>query len=628
MNIRLPGLGLAALLLAACGGSGTPSSPAANPIASCDPADAATFDECGTVLIGFTDAEGDFLNYTVDIISLTLETANGRVVDVLPRHARVNFTDYVDLTELVSVVHLPPATYVAGSIRLDYRDAEIFVEFGDGSKEAVVTDLDGVPLEETDLEIVLANRDQLTVTKRRAHFLQLDFDLEASHDVDTTPTPATAVTDQFIVAEVHPVDEKAIRVRGPLLEVNEDDLSYTVAVRPWHLREGDYGHFPVNVTDNTEFEVNGELYVGVEGLRALNAAGEGTPTIARGTLVIADRSFFADMVLAGSSVPGHGRDAVVGNIIKRDGNFLTVRGATIIPHDPVTGRRIHFHDDVVVEVGPDTKVFREWHRQNGLTIDALSIGQRVTIRGNLPAFATEADSPQILVDATEGAVRMHVTRLAGIVNAVMPGETDITLHTIDRRRVGIFDFTGTGKTTGEDANPDNYQVRTFNLALADLAEGKPVVISGFPAAFGFAPPDFAGRSVIDYADVRSALGIGWGSDGTSAPFLSIGPEGIVLDNENADIGKRHYIKQGPVLIDLTALASGTTIVPRETGRLLFAIKTGDSLLQYAEWTEFTEELAARLGAGSLARSLHAYGRYDSDSNTFTAYKLGIVILEP
>ena len=102
----------------------------------------------------------------------------------------------------------------------------------------------------------------------------------------------------------------------------------------------------------------------------------------------------------------------------------------------------------------------------------------------------------------------------------------------------------------------------------------------------------------------------------------------MLDNENADIGKRHYIKQGPVLIDLTALASGTTIVPRETGRLLFAIKTGDSLLQYADWTEFTEELAARLGAGSLARSLHAYGRYDSDSNTFTAYKLGIVILEP
>ena len=140
--------------------------------------------------------------------------------------------------------------------------------------------------------------------------------------------------------------------------------------------------------------------------------------------------------------------------------------------------------------------------------------------------------------------------------------------------------------------------------------------------------DFAGRSVIDYTDVRSTLGIGWGIDGTSAPFLHVGDDGLVLDHTNPDIGVRHFIKQGPVLIDLTALDSGTTIVPRETDRMLFAIKTDDSLLQYADWTEFAAELNDRLGAGSLARALHAYGKYDSGSNTFTAYKLGIALLEP
>ena len=64
------------------------------------------------------------------------------------------------------------------------------------------------------------------------------------------------------------------------------------------------------------------------------------------------------MVLAGSSVPGIDRDAVIGNVIKRDGNLLTIRGATIIGSD----RRMHFHDDVVVEIGPATSVFKDGDR--------------------------------------------------------------------------------------------------------------------------------------------------------------------------------------------------------------------------------------------------------------------------
>ncbi len=146
---------------------------------------------------------------------------------------------------------------------------------------------------------------------------------------------------------------------------------------------------------------------------------------------------------------------------------------------------------------------------------------------------------------------MHLTHLTGIVNTVMPGQTDITLHGIDRRRVEIFDFTGTGASPDLDADPDNYEVATGNMTLANFAAGKAIVAKGFPNAFGAAPPDFAGRTVIDYTDVRSALGVGWGVEGTVAPFASIGPDGLTLDNDNDDIDVRHYIKQGPVLIDLT-----------------------------------------------------------------------------
>jgi len=620
---------LTALVFAGCGG-GASSTSTPDPVATavCNPDDQSTFDECGTVLIGITDADGDFLNYTVDVLSLTLETANGRVVEVIPRATRINFSNYVDVAELVSAAVVPPGTYVAGTISLDYNDAEVVVEAAGLSKAAVVTDLAGTELEQTDLKIVLSNRDQLTVNKRRVHLLQLDFDLAASHLVDIAPTPATAASEQFIIAEVHPVDEKDIRVRGPLVSVNEDEMSYTIAIRPFHDRVGDFGRFTVNVTDETEFEVDGDLWVGGQGLRALNAAGPGTPTIAKGTLTVAERSFTADLVLAGSSVPGHDRDAVVGNIIKRDGNFLTIRGATIVPRADAVDRRVHFHDDVVVEVGPDTKVFRDGHRLSDLTIDALSIGQRVTIRGNQPTPTTDALAPQILFDATQGAVRMHVTHISGIVNMIVPGQTDITLHSIDRRRVGAFDFSGTGPSEDLDADPDNYEVRTGTLTLSNFATGRPIMAWGFPSAFGMAPPDFFGRSLIDYTDVRSALGVGWGAAGTIAPFVSMGNDGLVLDNQNGDIDQRRYIKQGPVLIDLTALDSNTTIIPRESDRMLFSIKSRDSLRLYSDWSDFVADLSSSLDGATTARSMHAYGKYDADNNVFTAYKLGIHLLEP
>jgi hypothetical protein len=618
---------LVALVLAACGGGASTTSIQTDPSAACDPANPSTFDECGSVVVAITDADGDFVNYTVDILSLELETANGRTVETLPRRTRMNFADYVDLSEVMTVATVPPAIYVAGTIRLSYDDAEVHVAFGDGSKETIIKDLSGNILGETALRIQLSNRDQLRVNRRATAFLQLDFDLDASHEVDVSLTPAEAVTQQFILAEVSPVDEKQIRVRGPLVEVNEDESSYVVAIRPFHDRVGDHGRMKVYTTDDTEFEVDGVSYIGSEGLRALAAAGQGTPTVAGGTLNLANREFTAEVVLAGSSVPGHDRAAVRGNVLARDGNFLTIRGATVIPHD----RRAHFHDDVVVEIGPDTTVFKDGDGRDDQGIGAISIGQRVTVYASRPdamPAATDSASPQILFDATQGAVRMHVTQVSGIVNTVMTGQTDITLHAIDRRRVGIFDFSGTGLSPDLDADPDNYEVATGSLSLADFAAGKPIVARGFPEAFGAAPPDFTGRTIIDYTDVRSALGVGWGAAGTFAPFLRTDIEGLLLDNQNGDIDVRHHIKHGPVLIDLTALDSNTLIVPRETGRMLFIIKTADSLRQYSDFGDFIADLTTSLNGSTTARSMFARGQYDIDSNVFTAHKVGIYLLEP
>ena len=88
---------IALAALSACGGSG--SGPVNQAPVSSQGCDATT---CGTLLVSLTDADGDFLSYSMDFVSLSLTRANGTVVQALPTRQRVDFAERVDLTELVT----------------------------------------------------------------------------------------------------------------------------------------------------------------------------------------------------------------------------------------------------------------------------------------------------------------------------------------------------------------------------------------------------------------------------------------------------------------------------------------------------------------------------------------------
>ena len=622
---------LIALALSACdGGAGVSNTVEAAAVAECNPADPGTAGECGTLIIGLTDADGDFLSYTVDVLSLILEKADGTVIEVLPNATRIDFAQYVDLTEFISVATVPPGVYVAGTIRLDYTNAEIIVEDGDVAKDAIVVDADGNSLGQTELKIKLSDRDQLFINRATTSLLTIDFDLDASHTVDISSTPAIATAEPFIIAELDPVDTKEIRVRGRFMEANEAEMYYVVALRPFYDKVGDFGRMKVFVTIDSDCEVNEAEFSGVECLRALEAAGQGTLTVAQGTLNVAERQFTANFILGGSSVPGNGTDAARGHVIARMDNELVVRGGTVILSDAASS---FFRDDVTVTVGPNTKVYKTYKFDRPLLaiadrlldISAISVGQKVTVRGTV----TANDEIGVHIDATEGAVVLHVTHLNGIINSIMPGQIDIDLHSLGGRRPGIYNFTCTGGCEpSTDADPGNYEVSTGNLLLDAQAAGKPVSAWGFVNEFMGAPPDFEGRTIIDYSDVRSALGVGWGAAGTTTPFTMMDLSGLLLDNQNEDIDQRHFIKQGPVLIDLTTLDSNTLIAPRETGRQLFVVKTTDSLQLYADFEDFLAALTISLDGVNAARSMYARGHYNADTNVFTAYKIFVYILEP
>ena len=623
------------LAIVGCGG-GASTTTSDDPIAAqCIPGDPSTAAECGTLYIGLTDGDGDFLSYSIDVVSLTLEKADGAIIETMPGNTRINFSEYADMTELMSVATMPPGAYVSGTITLDYSDAEIFVDAAGEAKAAIVVDAAGNALTQTSLKIILPDSDRLLIDKGRASFLSVDFDLDASHVVDIVPTPAIATAEPFIVAEIDPVDTKDFRVRGPLVEVNEAEMWYAVTVRPFYDRATDFGRMRVFVTDDTECEVDEQSFKGGECLRALNAAGAGIPTVAQGSLHVGDRRFVANIVLAGSSVPGDHRDAARGTIIGRVGNDFLLQGGTVILSDAALtdASRVFYRSDITVTVGPDTIVYKTLvaDRPLGiadrlLDITAISPGQFATVRGTV----TTNDEFGVHIDATEGAVLLHVTRLTGVVNTIMPGQVDIDLYSIGGVRADTIDYTCTGLCEPHtDADPGNYEVSTGNLPLmASDATGQPVAAWGFPNEFGAAPWDFEGRTIIDYSDVRSALGVGWGSDGTFLPFTMMDSTGLLLNNQNPDIDERHYIKQGSVLIDLTQLDSDTLIAPRETGRKLFVVKTTDSLQLYADFDDFVMALTDELNGVNAARSMYARGHYNADTNVFAAYKIFVYILEP
>ena len=135
---------------------------------------------------------------------------------------------------------------------------------------ATAVDANGNALGVVDLEIRLDDRDHLIVTPGRTAFLSIDFDLAASHEVDLSVTPVRVTARPYLVAEVQPVTEKELRVRGALVDVNVAASTYDIRVRPWHKHDGDHGVFTVHTTPTTTFEIGAASYTGTPGLEALD----------------------------------------------------------------------------------------------------------------------------------------------------------------------------------------------------------------------------------------------------------------------------------------------------------------------------------------------------------------------
>jgi hypothetical protein len=426
-----------------------------------------------------------------------------------------------------------------------------------------------------------------------------------------------------LVASLDMVDQKDLRVRGPLVSVDTAAGTYVVDVRPFNMRNTKYGQVTVHTDANTAFEVNGTSYTGSTGLTALNTAGVGTVTAAFGTLTTATREFDATIVHGGTSVAGAGVDAVSGEVVARTGDVLTVRGGQIIRNTDGA----HFaRGNVQVTIGPDTKVVKGGTVPGTLATPAdISVGQSVEVFGAATPVVSSAMSGDWTFDATAGRVRMRETPIYGFVKQSSTGSVTLQLDSIGGRRVSAFNFAGTGASTAQDADPMNYEVATGALDTSMLSLNEPTKLIGFPTAFGVAPPDFNARTLVDFPALPALLTLSWGANGTTAPFSSQEATSLVLDIANPSIGRLHYLNIGPRVLNLTTLPASPSIVPPNTGPTAYLIVMAGGSHAFHDFSDFVAELSTRLNGTTVMLSLTASGSYNGDANVLTARSIVVVL---
>ena len=297
--------------------------------------------ESGELVIGLTDAEGDFHHYQVAVSALTLTKANGAIVEVLPLTTELDFSQYTEMTEILTAATVPTGVYVQATMTLDYTNALLVVENADGDGIEVdhdnIVDSNGAKIEQLEVTVHLEDRDRLVIRPGLPAHMTLDFDLQASNRVVFDDQGPTVTVEPFLIADIELERPKIQRVRGPLAAVNLDRSTYQVIIRPFRHRVRDtdrrrrFGTLTVVTTDDTHFDINNHSFVGSAGLEELAAQPSFTATIAVGDLKFNPRRFEAREVYAGASVPGGDLDVVQGTVLARSpDDVLTVKGATLI----------------------------------------------------------------------------------------------------------------------------------------------------------------------------------------------------------------------------------------------------------------------------------------------------------
>jgi len=605
VNVGLSALILGlSLTLSGCGGgsstetTSTPSVPAAEELPA----------ETGQVMIVIRDDEEDFLSYDIEVLSIDLVKVDGTQVSVAPNTARVDFIQYTDLSELFSMNSIPAGRYNQISFTLDYSSASIIVqdEHGD-SYQASAQNSDGDAITTFPLSLVLADDEPLVISKGKISALTLDLDLASSNQI-VSFNPAIVQVEPFVNVTLGSDDEREHRARGLLQSVDSDNNTITLAVKPLRKKQGDFGELTLNVDETTLYEIDGEEVVNADALATLASLALDSPVVAFGevTLVDDERSFIASKIVAGTSVAWAEQDTFRGVVTARSSDSITISGVVLAPDD-----RAALHSQALTLTYNEATQFTGFNQQS-LSDSSLSVGQHVRALGDF-------DDEQTF-NAGDGIVHIKLSQLTGQVVQISPLAIDV--NKLNRKPIDSYDFTGTGLTTEQDADPNNYDITTNNLTIADLAAEDWLTVRGYVNDFAQAPDDFTAKSLIK-KDIQNTIA-------NFKAYWAAGTDSVTIDSDTNQINwDESNARQKMTLRGVPQNLANDKVVNSiisevEQGR--FAIKErGIGIHYYAIYNDFVSALNAELTAGKQVKQITSKGSYDESITGIKALAVSVII---
>lgn len=614
----------------------------------------------GTVIVTVTSDPGPFQAYITDMSAFYLTQTGGGIgysyQGVTGLGKTIDFTRLSDRTELFGAPAVIEGTYASATFSFNYGTssqgnptlaAQLYLDVNGQATKATLVDPNStanppaVPGVVT-YTVKFDPSHPLVVKGGAPAFLDFHFDTSAASLVSISGTTASIKVRPFMTASTQPPTlTRPLRARGEFVTVNKGSNTITINSvaffeAPSYVT-GAQGAIQIQPTDQTTYDVNGTVYRGAAGLAAIATLPINTTISAYGTLGSLSGQepiFNATQVYAGTSTQNVLATLVTGTIASRSGSVIHVRNAEMtqsssqsaLAANSSTGLVVSYAGDVAVTVGSSTVVHIDGDPEATATVQSLSIGQQVFVEG----LATSADTTSGIttaVDASAGLIRATSTPLWGTLTAAQAGSATVDVLSLGGVAPSALTFTGTGSASGADADPTAYAINTGSVDLSAQPAGSLFRFDGLVTPFGSAPPDFTASTATDGSATDQVLAIEWTGTGTTAPFLSTGSSGLVVNMSNAALGTTHYIQTGPSLIDLTNPAVTPTIVPDPSITGQFAIGnsvTSTGILMFNSFASYLTQLGTSLNGTNTILKLTATGKWNAATNTFTAYRINMV----
>jgi hypothetical protein len=608
----------------------------------------------GTPLITFSVTPGPFTSYLVEIDQILLTRNDNTPVYPLLQPQVVDFVKLSQLPEVFGAPAILEGTYTSASITVNYgatvyQPAGALIYMNVNGHSTVVSPVDttgtGTASTSVTYTVKFDPNHPLVIKHGISTPLDFNFDLSAASVINTSTAPIQVTTRPFISASTVPNYTQPLRARGVYVTTDtQNNNNFTMNSRSFFDTQGSpTGAIEIQTSDSTVYNINGTLYQGAAGLAQINKLQINTIVEAYGTFGDLNNikpNFVATQVFAGVSVENVLTDRITGTVSSVNGTTVHIAGAEVEARNfnVATGVTLSFQDDLTLTTGPSTLINVDGHPElTNVTTDYISVGQQV----DMEALAVTDSSGNVVLDANglptwsvaSGLVRLIPTTGWGLQSSSGSGDLTAGLISLGGSDIIPLQFAGT------NSNWQAYTVSTSGLDTSALAANTLVRFDGLVSPFGTAPPDFVADSVTPGSATDQVMTVEWTSAGTGSPFVSKDANGLVVNVSGGNLASSPRVQTGPLYIqssltnlnsiDLGQAPTNPTIVVGTTLQPQLTIGNPTSttgLAEFHDYSSFLTNLNTVLNGTNTILKLVAVGKYDSTSNTFTAYRLDLVQL--